>query len=433
MQRFATTRVIPLLVSDNCQATLSNMSPTVELLATDAVIASEEKPRVAPEARKNPRVPELDGLRGIAILLVMVYHYFYFSPPATHRPQELIPKLYVYFERCIAIGWSGVDLFFVLSGFLIGGILLDARDSPKFFRTFYARRFFRIIPIYYIWIGIFVAVGLGLKWFGTRSPDFQVSWQLVSVHLLFLQNIGFMKYALLSDAFFLPTWSLAVEEQFYLVSPLLVKLLSRKTLLVVLGSIIIGAPILRFCIRNVTFAFANELGWTYTLMPSRADALCLGILAALIWKDAATRARLMAHKNAILFAVSVFAIGVMALGLMSSPFHSLLMESAGATWIAIFYTLVVVLVLVHPGGIVASLARVKILREIGGVSYCIYLIHQAVDLSAQSMLRWSVPQARPWQGIVVSGFAGIASYGIARLSWRYFERRLVERGHAFTY
>jgi len=102
------------------------------------------------------RIPALDGLRGAAILLVVVWHYFYFYPDPNHHPANLLPKIYVYFERCIAIGWIGVDLFFVLSGFLIGGILLEVRTSHLYFKTFYLRRFFRIIPVYYAWIGIYL-------------------------------------------------------------------------------------------------------------------------------------------------------------------------------------------------------------------------------------------------------------------------------------
>src|SRR5258708_11706525 len=98
------------------------------------------------------RIPELDGLRGVAILSVLVWHYFYFHPAAGHHPVGLARQLYVHFEQFLALGWSGVDLFFVLSGFLIGGILLNARNSPSYFRTFYLRRFFRIVPIYYAWL-----------------------------------------------------------------------------------------------------------------------------------------------------------------------------------------------------------------------------------------------------------------------------------------
>jgi peptidoglycan/LPS O-acetylase OafA/YrhL len=91
------------------------------------------------------RVPELDGLRGLAIFLVVLFHYVSQEGDAAATASRFL-------QRFAILGWSGVDLFFVLSGFLIGGILIDARASSFYYRTFYARRFFRIIPLYYLWI-----------------------------------------------------------------------------------------------------------------------------------------------------------------------------------------------------------------------------------------------------------------------------------------
>src|ERR1700690_2119982 len=90
----------------------------------------------APVPMKSSRIPELDGLRGIAVLSVVCIHYIVVTPGA-HAP------IATFLQRSVALGWSGVDLFFVLSGFLIGGILLDARGAPNYFKAFYARRFFR--------------------------------------------------------------------------------------------------------------------------------------------------------------------------------------------------------------------------------------------------------------------------------------------------
>jgi peptidoglycan/LPS O-acetylase OafA/YrhL len=101
-------------------------------------------------ADAKARIPELDGLRGLAILLVIVCHYV--GNPE-HSPLGFLAHRFL---LAFTIGWSGVDLFFVLSGFLIGGILLDARDSPNYFRAFYMRRVFRILPIYYLWTLFFV-------------------------------------------------------------------------------------------------------------------------------------------------------------------------------------------------------------------------------------------------------------------------------------
>src|SRR5713226_5755370 len=104
------------------------------------------------------RIPELDGIRGTAILSVLCFHYI--SMEGITAPGSITEQL----RRLVILGGTGVDLFFVLSGFLIGGILLDARDSPHYFSTFYLRRFFRIFPVYYAWIAAFIlAATVGSK------------------------------------------------------------------------------------------------------------------------------------------------------------------------------------------------------------------------------------------------------------------------------
>src|SRR5437762_6322387 len=110
------------------------------------------------ERTSGSRIPELDGLRGIAIVLVLLYHFFDFHPGPGHHPIGFARSVFVYFERFNDLGWTGVDLFFILSGFLIGGILLDHRSSPCYFKSFYLRRFLRIIPAYYALILSYFAV-----------------------------------------------------------------------------------------------------------------------------------------------------------------------------------------------------------------------------------------------------------------------------------
>ncbi len=174
------------------------------------------------ERTPQERIPELDGLRGTAILLVLVGHYF--AAPGTGAVRFLSG----YWVR---LGWTGVDLFFVLSGFLIGGILLTVRDSPNYFKTFYARRFFRIIPIYYAWIALYVLLSLIAGSFLTaRVGSVQKIGIFILAHFLFLQNFKDFLNSTVSFWWLSMTWSLAVEEQFYLVAPLLVRYLPKRVL-----------------------------------------------------------------------------------------------------------------------------------------------------------------------------------------------------------
>src|SRR6266481_2099118 len=137
------------------------------------------------EARQD-RVPELDGLRGVAILLVLLFHYISLEGPTKTGSWSS------FLQRIVIMGWSGVDLFFVLSGFLIGGILVDARNSPSYFKTFYARRFFRIIPIYYLWILTYVVlVGVAGSFLRAHSNSgvIMAPGMPTYAHFLFLQNM----------------------------------------------------------------------------------------------------------------------------------------------------------------------------------------------------------------------------------------------------
>src|SRR5262249_22413000 len=152
---------------------------------------TEPKGSIQNVQRSGTRVPELDGLRGLAILLVILCHYV---GNAEHSSLGVWPS------RALAafnIGWSGVDLFFVLSGFLIGGILLEERESANYFRAFYMRRMFRILPLYYGWTLLFGALVIGAVWLspGRFPVSYRDLWQ-VPAHLLFLQNfwIGMPKW-----------------------------------------------------------------------------------------------------------------------------------------------------------------------------------------------------------------------------------------------
>jgi peptidoglycan/LPS O-acetylase OafA/YrhL len=384
----------------------------------------------------SERIPELDGLRGAAIAMVVLLHYFYYYPGETHRPSGFIRSAYVHFERFIALGWTGVDLFFVLSGFLIGGILLDARSSPSYFKTFYLRRFYRIIPLYYGWIVCYLlAMALAGHFFSANFPSLGEPATDSRLYLLivFLQNSGLVRYSVLSGSWFQPTWSLAIEEQFYLVAPLVIRLFSRRRLYGFLGIVIFSAPLLRLWVQYHLPARGTELGLAYTLMPCRADALAMGILAALLWRNRIFLSWLSNHGPILYGLASVSLAGVVALGKWSPLPNSIAMQSVGYTWIAIFYTLILLVVLDRPSGPVAWFARMGWLRELGRVSYCLYIIHGAVGFLCQTLLAAAVGHVESWQSVLTFVPAAVIAYLLARLSWVYFEHPLLRRGHAHRY
>jgi peptidoglycan/LPS O-acetylase OafA/YrhL len=368
------------------------------------------------------RIPELDGLRGTAILLVMVGHYF--SVPGVGA----VSLLNGYWFR---LGWTGVDLFFVLSGFLIGGILLDARGSSNYFKTFYARRFFRIIPLYYAWIFLYVVLAPFIRiFFAEKVGSVQQIDGSILAHLFFLQNFHEFLKTGASFWWFSSTWSLAVEEQFYLVSPLLVRYLSKRSLATVLVLVTLAAPILRFVVRN---HFADGPWLAYRLMPCRADALAVGMLAALIWNSPKARAWL---ERRLLVLYSLFAIlfyGVAYLWRWSSDPMLLLTQTAGYTLIALFFAVVLLLVLTERTFLLSWVMRLGFLREIGGISYCVYIIHTAVYFFCHQIILHALPAVTDVRAALVTFLAALMTYAIAKLSWKYFEQPLLRRGHAFQY
>jgi peptidoglycan/LPS O-acetylase OafA/YrhL len=243
-----------------------------------------------PDRTLRRHIPELDGLRGAAIVLVLFYHYCYLTDLA--QPPNLFTRL----GRSFGLGWAGVDLFFVLSGFLIGGILLDARTSPLYFKTFYARRFFRIVPLYYLWIGIYFVLTLSrfsiyLKQVGGVPEEFSI----VPIYALFVQNMTRNLHSSFGTAWLAALWSLAVEEQFYLFMPLAVRFLTRRRLSLLLLTAVFGSPIVRILVFRVSTAHAIQ----YMLAPCRADALSMGVLLAIGWRNEVWKARVLNHRKAL--------------------------------------------------------------------------------------------------------------------------------------
>ena len=213
------------------------------------------------------RCRELDGIRGIAVLLVVIWHYLacqFLGAPAFSRLATL--------RDALCLTWSGVDLFFVLSGFLIAGILVDHRGATNYFRVFYIRRACRILPLYYLLIALYIALTflpLGKARFDWLLAEPLPLW----TYAAFVQNI-FMGFRGDFGASALGvTWSLAVEEQFYLVIPLLIFCLNRKVVGALLLTAVVAAPLLR-SVSPGFHAFVNT--------PWRADSLLSGACLALL-------------------------------------------------------------------------------------------------------------------------------------------------------
>lgn len=349
------------------------------------------------------RVLELDGIRGVAIAMVLVFHYFV-------QPTQFLPgSVLSYLKAACRLTWSGVDLFFVLSGFLIGGILLDSRDHPDYFRNFYTRRFFRIVPIYG---AMLVLTHPLMGWLGVHQVG---RWW---VYPLFLQN--FSMAAANDFGLWGMTWSLAVEEQFYLTLPAIVRYV-RGVLPWVIGAGIVAAPV----IRVVLFYVWPTKVFYAILMPCRADTLLLGVVAAM-WMRSASAAEWLRHqKNYLWAAGGVLLIGAGVITLHARWMLGIEMASFGYTWLALLYTAVLLLAVTQPQSWLGAVLRFGPLRFLGRIAYGVYLLHPLFLVVLKTGIH-------TWPYAALAALAFIATLVLSVLSWRYFEKPLIDFGHRRT-
>jgi peptidoglycan/LPS O-acetylase OafA/YrhL len=377
-----------------------------------------------PKRVSERRVPELDGLRGIAILAIVIFHYAYAFP---HDVPSRTLRSVLNFAPVLTLS---MDLFFVLSGFLIGGILIRSRQSPRYFSTFYIRRFYRIFPAFYLFLFIYLLTA----WIGSHFFHWVgvVPTKLaMASYLLYFPNwIGGDR--LISWPCLSMSWSLGVEEQFYLIVPFLVRYLSLKRLTTFLVSLLIAAP----CFRLALFLFSpgTFLWSSYALTPSRADQLAFGILAAIIVQNARAGSWCRAHLNRIYGLLILFLIlnclELLPLLVRADPLDYGLI---GHTTFAAFFFLLILALFYHPQGKLAACFRVTWLRKIGQISYCMYLIHAAVDIACHHLLRHSSPEISDWDGLCATAVSFALVVLIASFSWRYFEEPLIRRGRNYQH
>lgn len=391
-----------------------------------APIAEElAKPAREKGAREESRIPQLDGLRGVAIAMVVLYHYFSLHFTASRG------SILGYLLYPARFGWSGVDLFFVLSGFLIGGILLDAKGSSNYFQVFYIRRFLRIVPIYYALLVAFFAL---MAWFGEHPNRFW-PWTIEEnlpryTYFLFLQDIWASIYNSLGSAPLAVYWSLSVEEQFYFALPLLIRFLSRERMRVLALEIIVLAPALRIALFS--FFPRHPHAW-YLLMPCRADALFWGVLAAILLRDAEWRARTERNRRWLLGMIVVMAAGVPFVGQTELALRGLLMVSLMFSWFAALYFCLLIYALSFPESAWSRFLNYRPLRSLGIIAYGVYLLHEGVldfFLRVRSQLAASTTTLAYG---VVALLAIAVTIGLAHISWAYFEKRFVKFSHRCRY
>ncbi|HWB87515.1 MAG TPA: acyltransferase [Bryobacteraceae bacterium] len=360
--------------------------------------------------RTGSHIPALDGVRGLAILLVIAFHARIVFTSASAIPFFAVLLL--------GLGWSGVDLFFVLSGFLITGILLDTRDSPDYFRTFYLRRVLRIFPLYFAYL-ILVLVVLRYAWLWHAGTDLWKSvnpWWYVTYLMNWKAAHGYY------DLFLDSLWSLAVEEQFYLFWPAIVWLCPRRKLKWVCLAMAIGSLATR-CVLSAAGTHPEAI---YRLTPCRLDPLAAGAFLAVALRDFRGSVERWIRPVA---ALSLFAFLEIGLVIRTPIWMSPSMRTAGASLVAVGYACLVFGAAMGGEG-VSPLARLfswPLLRQCGKYSYAMYILHA---IPYQLTVGWV--EALPHSNFPAAMVAVIqylygpvlacAAFAMAWTSWRLLEQ-----------
>jgi len=358
----------------------------------------------------NAYFPALDGIRALAFLMVFAYHYL-----------------------DLPWGWAGVDIFFVLSGFLITGILFDTIDAPHRIRNFYMRRTLRIFPLYY---GIFLLLLLlnpifrwNWNWGWLTWPAYLGNWvwflypfvpvtflQMASV--AHLQSLAFPKVVLFLGHF----WSLCIEEQFYLLWPCVVFWVKdRRRLICICVASIVICPVLRISATHILPSFIMADAATLWFTPLRIDALLIGAVLALVRRGPHARAMLpVARAGFVGFSC------VSLLWLVLNPvagFRHIPPQwgwTWGLTYIEVFSACLIVMAL-QARSFTFRIFNLRPLRWLGRISYGAYVFH---DIPHIMYLRAARHYLVHWR----LGTAAFALAGTLLLSWasfRWYESRFI--------
>jgi peptidoglycan/LPS O-acetylase OafA/YrhL len=357
-------------------------------------------------AGAEPRIVALDGLRGLMTLFVLVSHYF----------GEIEGGL-----RPFMVGWIAVDMFFVLSGFLVGNLIMDKMHHRNFLTVFYIRRACRTVPVY---IGCVLLIFAVVHLLGPRSWITESTIPLWS-YLTFTQTFFMAQQNSMGLYWLAPTWTLAVEEHFYLVAPAFLLLTPRRLLIAALMAVILAALCVRLWL--VPTGGAGALSHL-VLLPARMDTIAIGILAAVMWKRGLVdwaRHGLWLRMAPIIAAVVIAALknGGDSAGFL---FNILAGPVAAAGCAGFLLALVM-------GAPEAARYHAPFLRFFSRTSYSIYLTHVMILCLMHGLLLDAKPamhSAAQW-GVTLAALP--LAIGAGYLLTRIFEEPLTAWGRSFKW
>lgn len=360
------------------------------------------------------RLPALDGVRGLAVFMVLVFH-FWQGMHGLNLPPVLQQAM-----RLGVLGQKGVDLFFVLSGFLITGILIRTKGSPHYLRTFYVRRILRIFPLCY---GVVFACLLAGWLFSLPAYSWNKCWW----YLLYLQNVGmtFWPGTVGEPGHF---WSLAVEEHFYFVWPFVVLLVPQRRLAhFAVGVIALAA------VSRIVLLWAGYDVFTFTLC--RMDALALGALLAVLFCDATRWTTITAWVRRLYG--PAFLVGIPAFLLLSGTGNPVQQAVKYLAFAAYCGGLLILALDSTPRAMLPRMFVNPFLCFMGKISYAMYVFHPFLFgwlWRITTRPDWSPLRGHPFLSTVLDFVIAVGATLLAAwLSWILFESRILKLKERFEY
>ncbi len=388
------------------------------------VLDPTRHPTTPGESRRH--LPGLDGVRGLAILMVMLRHFIVVGENLGSSTAA---------SRFLHSGYLGVDLFFVLSGFLITGILIDSKTSPTYFKTFYIRRSLRIFPLYY---GLLAVSWLTVIYITPQDRPILTGHDSMAWYWLYASNIGM---AVKGDWLASPTWvglghfwSLAVEEQFYLVWPLVVWLTPVEKLKKICAVLVLASPFIFMFLTWWLGDFGNNPvagnRGAYVSTLGRLGVLAAGGWLAIVWREPGGWPRI---KHLLVPCAAVFG-AILLVERTALPILSFLEPTLA---LLVGASLVALAAAGKQGPLNSAFFESRVLRWLGKYSYGIYVYHHALKPMWIHFLwdGWITPHfGDGWPATLIYTAAATAiSLSLAWLSWKCFEAPILSLKSRFDY
>lgn len=365
------------------------------------------------------RLRELDGLRGLAVLLVLIWH-FYGALVDTEMGWWAKASYHTFI-----LGRTGVDLFFVLSGFLITKIVLGRTSSNHhFLSVFYVKRALRILPPYLLLVGVFwsvVASGVSNPVFSNETP----LWR----HLTFTQNFWMSEKGTWGPSGISVSWSLAIEEHYYLFFPLLALTLPRTALPGVLCLIALAS----IACRCAVYAFYPDNAYLgYVMTFSRLDGLAVGGLVAWAFVSGEMKSWLLENGKRIKVFLLVLLGIVPLLGIAIAHKLAANMFYWGHTFLTLLYATVIAVVLLNIGADCTRWLRSKALCFLGRISYSVYLFHP-LFLASFFLIAKRSERISSWTDVGIAIAALVITIVFCSALYRYYESPILALGKQMKY